>query len=501
MNTTTANSAAALLALGGAQRADARNSGATEPAGQGDFQRLLAQAAEKKSALKQQQSRQLESGQAAQRLQDRKLQESRVQANKQMESRLEEQLQQAKIRKSRETDAASATNPGGRSSEGASAARQARTGSARTNENDGRSETAAVDQVGAESAPPTLSGGAPVEPQTAAAVAEAPTGFELPMAPVPSEILPADGTSMAEVVALQPDAPLTISLEDIAQAVVNGPAAEGTAGALANSSAVATSPQVSSALAETLRNAPGGSYGDTGQQASAQSSPADGLEVTTDDAVANTEFNLAALTRQLGGNGAQNQAAGPALSGSQLADPALESVGGAQRDAGPVPTATSGLMSGAAQEGKFASLLASAPGHPATPVRAGLDQPEWHSAIAERVAVMAAKNLSSAEIQLDPPELGQLLVRVTLNQEQASVNFSSQHAAVRDALDQTSHRLREMFEAEGMNLVNVDVSDRSFQQRQQQETAAAGGGDGAQDESAAEPVVVRQGQGLIDQFV
>lgn len=131
-----------------------------------------------------------------------------------------------------------------------------------------------------------------------------------------------------------------------------------------------------------------------------------------------------------------------------------------------------------------------------------LGQPEWHNTVAEKVAVMATKNLSSAEIQLDPPELGQLQVRVTLNQDQASVSFSSQHAVVRDALDQTAIRLREMFDAEGLNLVDVDVSDQSFQQQKQQsEGSSLAGGAAGSEEVAAEPVVAQRSVGLVDHFV
>jgi flagellar hook-length control protein FliK len=128
-------------------------------------------------------------------------------------------------------------------------------------------------------------------------------------------------------------------------------------------------------------------------------------------------------------------------------------------------------------------------------------QPQWQTAIAERVAVMASQRISAAEIQLDPPELGQLQVRVTLNQEQASVSFVSQHSVVREALDQTAFRLREMFDAEGLDLVDVDISDQGFQERQ---SSGEGGGhsQGAEDDEL-EPVTthVRLSQGLVDHFV
>lgn len=132
--------------------------------------------------------------------------------------------------------------------------------------------------------------------------------------------------------------------------------------------------------------------------------------------------------------------------------------------------------------------------------KGALGQPQWHTAIAERVAIMASQRITSAEIQLDPPELGHLHVRVSLNQDQANVSFVSQHAQVREALDQTAFRLREMFQAEGMNLVDVDVSGQSFAQQQQSrgETEYAG----VEGEEAQVPVqVLSVSDNLVDHFV
>lgn len=99
---------------------------------------------------------------------------------------------------------------------------------------------------------------------------------------------------------------------------------------------------------------------------------------------------------------------------------------------------------------------------------------EWQSNMAERVVKMAAQNVRFAEIQLDPPELGQLQVKVQLNQEQASVSFIAASSQVRESLEQNSQRLREMFQAEGMELVNVDVSDQ--QQPSEEELESKGDG-------------------------
>ncbi len=100
----------------------------------------------------------------------------------------------------------------------------------------------------------------------------------------------------------------------------------------------------------------------------------------------------------------------------------------------------------------------------AIPVTVG--QPQWSQAVGEKVLWLAAQNITAAEIRLDPLDLGPMQVKVSVNQDQASVSFTSHHASVREVLDQNLNRLRDMFNEQGLNLVNVDVSDKSFQRHQ-----------------------------------
>ena len=91
-----------------------------------------------------------------------------------------------------------------------------------------------------------------------------------------------------------------------------------------------------------------------------------------------------------------------------------------------------------------------------------MQQGGWSEAVVDRVMVMSSQNLKSAEIQLDPAELGRLEVRISVNQEQSQVTFASPHAGVREALDSQMHRLRELFAQQGMNQPDVNVSDQSL---------------------------------------
>src|SRR5690606_8466661 len=118
-----------------------------------------------------------------------------------------------------------------------------------------------------------------------------------------------------------------------------------------------------------------------------------------------------------------------------------------------------------------------------------LGQPQWSQAVGERVLWLAAQNISTAELRLDPPELGPMQVRVTVHQDQVQVNFTSPHAGVREALDQGAARLREMFNEQGLNL-HLDVSDQSLARRDDGEKASGGRANNEDAEAASEAALV-----------
>lgn len=125
------------------------------------------------------------------------------------------------------------------------------------------------------------------------------------------------------------------------------------------------------------------------------------------------------------------------------------------------------------------------------PVTVG--SPQWSQAVGDKVLWLAAQNVSAAEIRLDPPELGPMQVKVSITNDQASVSFTSHNPMVRDALDQQLNRLREMFSEQGLNLVNVDVSDKSFaQQEREREDANKSRASTGVDEEELTPVAITQ---------
>jgi flagellar hook-length control protein FliK len=105
-----------------------------------------------------------------------------------------------------------------------------------------------------------------------------------------------------------------------------------------------------------------------------------------------------------------------------------------------------------------------------------VNTPAWKNALGERAIMISAQNMRVAEIKLDPPELGSLSIRVNVNQDQVSLSFTSPHAHVRDAVEQSLPRLREMFAEQGLALQDSEVADQSADQQRREQMAEQGEG-------------------------
>lgn len=129
---------------------------------------------------------------------------------------------------------------------------------------------------------------------------------------------------------------------------------------------------------------------------------------------------------------------------------------------------------------------------------------EWAESVTRRVALMAGQKVSSAQIELDPPELGAMTVRVSVTGDQANVTFTSAHAQVREALEQTFTRLQDMLGQQGLQLADAQVSDQSAARQQQGEGRGGQGGAGVfADEDDAGPVTMQSlkvPKGLVDYY-
>ena len=121
---------------------------------------------------------------------------------------------------------------------------------------------------------------------------------------------------------------------------------------------------------------------------------------------------------------------------------------------------------------------ASASAVPTLSLNAPFNQAGWDRALGERIQWLVGKGIQNANIKLNPAHLGPMEVRIQIQHDQASVQFTSAHGVVRDALEAALPRLRDMFDSSGVQLADVDVSGQSFAEQQAAANGQGGGGDG-----------------------
>lgn len=131
--------------------------------------------------------------------------------------------------------------------------------------------------------------------------------------------------------------------------------------------------------------------------------------------------------------------------------------------------------------------------------------------LGERLALMVRGDIQQATIRLDPPELGMMDVRITVQNDQTQVQIIVQNPQVREALESQSIRLREFLEQQGLSLAKLDIRDESSARQQasgdggdqsnDSGSDATGGKPGDADSADESTVEVAWGQGLVDHFV
>jgi flagellar hook-length control protein FliK len=177
--------------------------------------------------------------------------------------------------------------------------------------------------------------------------------------------------------------------------------------------------------------------------------PAPAISVTRGAAAASMKAAAAApVVTTLAGAGAADKRASGGTGDSLLSGTSVDAAGAAQlsvnstavADAAPTPP-------------------------PTLKVAAGVDTPEFGQGLADRVSWMVDNNLNGAKLQVNPPQLGPIEVRIAVQGNHAQVWLASHSAVTRDALEASSPKLREMLGAQGFGQVSVDISQRSYQER------------------------------------
>ena len=96
-----------------------------------------------------------------------------------------------------------------------------------------------------------------------------------------------------------------------------------------------------------------------------------------------------------------------------------------------------------------------------------LGDPGWDGEFLGRVNILVKGGIQEAKIQLSPPEMGRLEIKVSTEGDSAKIMFSVDSVAAREAIEQAMPRLRELLEQGGLQLSHSEVADHSQSQKEQ----------------------------------
>ncbi|WP_198780515.1 flagellar hook-length control protein FliK [Shewanella putrefaciens] len=97
----------------------------------------------------------------------------------------------------------------------------------------------------------------------------------------------------------------------------------------------------------------------------------------------------------------------------------------------------------------------------------------------QQLVTMVSQGIQHAEIRLDPPELGHMLVKIQVHGDQTQVQFHVTQSQTRDVIEQAIPRLRELLQEQGMQLADSHVSQGDQGQRREGSFGEGGGSGGA----------------------
>jgi flagellar hook-length control protein FliK len=100
---------------------------------------------------------------------------------------------------------------------------------------------------------------------------------------------------------------------------------------------------------------------------------------------------------------------------------------------------------------------------PATlPLAPRVDDPQWPQALGQQMVRLTTQGNHTAELQLNPPDLGPLKVVLNVVNDQAQAQFVSPHASVRAAVEAALPQLRHAMADSGIQLGQTSVGAEQF---------------------------------------
>ena len=97
-------------------------------------------------------------------------------------------------------------------------------------------------------------------------------------------------------------------------------------------------------------------------------------------------------------------------------------------------------------------------------IRTPVQTADWGHELGQKIVWMATHDKQSAQITLNPEQMGPIEVSLSVDKGNVTASFASSSADVREAIETALPRLREMFASAGIELGQTNVSAESFRQ-------------------------------------
>ncbi len=140
--------------------------------------------------------------------------------------------------------------------------------------------------------------------------------------------------------------------------------------------------------------------------------------------------------------------------------------------------------------------------NPLTALTPDLNTDQFGETLGTQLSFMADQKISHARIRVSPHDMGTIEINLQLDGDRVHADFSSPQPEVRQALESSLPKLREMLGQQGFQLAQADVGHRQNPQSSPQEGNARGqGSDPRPMGTASEPApMVRVVRGLLDAY-
>lgn len=106
----------------------------------------------------------------------------------------------------------------------------------------------------------------------------------------------------------------------------------------------------------------------------------------------------------------------------------------------------------------------------AAPHQLNFTEKGWESSFGQNIQWMNANNIKSAQIRINPAELGPVKIDLTMNKDHLSLQIHATHQITRDTLEAALPRLRSELADQGFSNANLDMAGQGQKQHARQHT-------------------------------